>query len=163
MKGAPGKQSRFTNFLVASGLRILQRFAAICRGSLLIYFVFNRGLRFPKPKVACSTHAGTTIKPTVAVSTRKKKVILVIAVAVIAGSGVWLVGLPEHPYQLVSHDYNFSAAFPDTQEITNRVNDEGLPKSDLPGFPTSSAVISSCRLCFHPTSAVCTSTEWFRN
>jgi hypothetical protein len=57
-----------------------------------------------------------------------KKVIVVIAVAAIVGLGVWLVGLSEHPYQLVSHDYNFSAAFPDTPEVTNSVNDEGLPK-----------------------------------
>src|ERR1700687_3762272 len=52
--------SHFATFPVAPGLRILQRFAAICRGHLLICFVFNRGVRFPKPKVACSTHAGAT-------------------------------------------------------------------------------------------------------
>jgi hypothetical protein len=36
------------SLFVAPGLRILQRFAAICRGHLLICFVFNRGFRFPK-------------------------------------------------------------------------------------------------------------------
>src|SRR5713101_8175362 len=49
--------SPFTACPVARGLRILLYFAAICRVSLLICFVFNRGVRFPKPKVACSTHA----------------------------------------------------------------------------------------------------------
>ena len=63
MKGASGKQSHFTAFLVAPGLRILPGFAAICRWRLLICFVFNRGMRFPKPKVACSTHAGATTFP----------------------------------------------------------------------------------------------------
>ena len=57
-----------------------------------------------------------------------KKVVIVVAIAVLVGLGVWLVGLPEHPYQLVSHDYNFSAAFPDTPEVTHSVNDEGLPR-----------------------------------
>jgi hypothetical protein len=57
-----------------------------------------------------------------------KKVIIVAATAAIVGLGVWFVGLPEHPYQLISHDYNFSAAFPDTPEVTHSVNDEGLPK-----------------------------------
>jgi hypothetical protein len=55
------------------------------------------------------------------------KKVIVLAAAVIIGLGIWL-GLPEHPYQLVSHDYNFSAAFPDTPQVTHSVNDEGLPK-----------------------------------
>ena len=51
----------FVVSFVARRLRILQGFAGICRWILLICFVFNRGVRFPKPKVACSTHAGATI------------------------------------------------------------------------------------------------------
>jgi hypothetical protein len=60
-----------------------------------------------------------------------KKVIIVVATGAIVALGILLgglPGLPKHPYQLVSHDYNFSAAFPDTPEVTHSVNDEGLPK-----------------------------------
>jgi hypothetical protein len=42
---------------------------------------------------------------------------------------VWLVGLAEHPAQVVSTQYNFSASFPDSPTVTTATNDEGLPKT----------------------------------
>ena len=58
----------------------------------------------------------------------------ILAAIVVAGSlvglFVWFVGLPEHSYQLVSPEYNFSAVFPDTPPVTNGINDEGLPKTE---------------------------------
>lgn len=51
--------------------------------------------------------------------------IIVVAVGLI----LWL-GLPEKPYQLVSQEYNFSAAFPDTPTVAQTTNDEGKPKTE---------------------------------
>lgn len=60
----------------------------------------------------------------------KKLIIGSVAVVLILGLLVWFVGLPEHSYQLVSPEYNFSAAFPDTPAVTHSINDEGLPKTE---------------------------------
>jgi len=59
-----------------------------------------------------------------------KKILIVITViaAVAIGAVIWLVGLPEKPYQLISQDYNLSASFPDTPTVTRSVNDEEDPK-----------------------------------
>ena len=54
----------------------------------------------------------------------------VLAIGLVVGSIVWFVGLPEHSYQLVSREYNFSAAFPDTPAVSHNQNDEGLPKTE---------------------------------
>ena len=43
----------------------------------------------------------------------------VVIVSLVVGLLVWFVGLPEHPYQLVSPEYNFSALFPDTPAVTH--------------------------------------------
>src|SRR5260221_5735526 len=59
-----------------------------------------------------------------------KKIIILGLIAVVVGIVIWRVGLPEHHYQLVSEQYNFSASFPDTPEITQSVNDEGKPKME---------------------------------
>jgi hypothetical protein len=59
-----------------------------------------------------------------------KKIIILGAIAVVAGGVIWSVGLPEHPYQLVSEQYNFSASFPDTPTIKQSINDEGKPKTE---------------------------------
>ncbi len=53
----------------------------------------------------------------------------IVVVGLVIGLLVWFVGLPEHSYQLVSPEYNFSAVFPDTPAVTHSVNDEGLPKT----------------------------------
>ena len=61
-----------------------------------------------------------------------KKILIVITVisAVAIGALIWLVGLPEKPYQLISQEYNLSASFPDTPTVTQSVNDEGRPKTE---------------------------------
>jgi hypothetical protein len=59
----------------------------------------------------------------------KIKIAVVLAISLVVGLFVWFVGLPEHSYQLVSREYNFSAAFSDTPAVSHSQNDEGLPKT----------------------------------
>ena len=61
----------------------------------------------------------------------KTRIIIAILAGIIAAAitFTWL-GSPEKQYQLVSQEYNFSAAFPDTPTVTQTTNDEGKAKTE---------------------------------
>jgi len=60
----------------------------------------------------------------------KWKIVILSAVALLVlVAAIWLFGLPEHPTQIVSKTYNFSAYFPDTPVVETSVSDEGTPSS----------------------------------
>lgn len=60
----------------------------------------------------------------------KKAIPIVLGVFIVCIClAIWVFGLPEHPTQVVSQEYNFSAAFPDKPTVKKEINDEGLLKT----------------------------------